>query len=99
MSRQRTLVLDEFLSAKQQISVDELFIKLRTTHPTLGRTTVYRNLKLFAECGIARVILVDGTCRYEKLLPADFRLDGIDLLHIAPPTLKKGFFLQPLSGF
>ena len=71
MSRQRTLVLGEFLSAKQQISVDELFIKLRTTHPTLGRTTVYRNLKLFAECGIARVILVDGTCRYEKLLPAE----------------------------
>lgn len=66
MSRQRALVLDTFLSESRQISVDDLFIKLRTTHPTLGRSTVYRTMKLLAECGIARFVLVDGTCRYEK---------------------------------
>lgn len=70
MSRQRTRVLEEFLSVGQQITVDDLFIKLRTKHPTIGRTTVYRNLKLIVECGIARVILVDGTCRYEKSIAA-----------------------------
>lgn len=66
MSRQRALVLDAFLSESRQISVDDLFIELRTRHPTLGRSTVYRTIKLLAECGIARVILVDGACRYEK---------------------------------
>jgi len=65
MSRQRILVMDAFLSESEQISVDDLFIKLRTRHPALGRSTVYRTMKLLAECGIARFVLVDGTCRYE----------------------------------
>lgn len=68
MSRQRALVLDAFLSEMQQISVDDLFIKLRTKHPAIGRSTVYRTMKLLAECGIARFVLVDGTCWYEKSL-------------------------------
>lgn len=68
MSRQRALVLDAFISERRQISVDDLFIKLRTRHPTFGRSTVYRTMKLLAECGIARVISVDGACRYEKSL-------------------------------
>lgn len=65
MSRQRTLVLDAFLSSGQQITVDDLFTALRSRQHALGRSTVYRTLKLIAECGIARVILEGGTCRYE----------------------------------
>lgn len=67
MSRQRELVLDAFLSRGQQMSVDDLYIKLRTQFPTLGRATVYRTLKLLVECGIARACLVDGApIQYEK---------------------------------
>jgi Fur family ferric uptake transcriptional regulator len=70
MSRQRILVLESFLSAEQQITADDLFTGLRSKQPALGRTTVYRTLKLMVECGIARMIVVDGTCRYERHHPA-----------------------------
>lgn len=67
MSRQRIIVMDAFLSESRQIDVDDLFIKLRAKHPAIGRSTVYRTMKLLAECGIARLFLVDGTCWYEKV--------------------------------
>lgn len=71
MSRQRTLILGAFLSSGQQITVDDLFAELRRKQPAVGRSTVYRTLKLIAECGIARVILLDGTCRCEKYHEAE----------------------------
>jgi len=73
MSRQRTLVLGAFLLSGQQITVDDLFTELRSRQPALGRSTVYRTMKLIAECGLARVILVDGTCRYEKHQQAEHK--------------------------
>ena len=67
MSSQRMLILKAFLSEGPRISIDELYIKLRHLHPTLGRSTVYRTLKLIAECGIARAIVMDGiNLHYEK---------------------------------
>src|SRR6185369_2446420 len=72
MSRQRTLVLDAFLSTGQKMSVDDLYIKLRTQHPTLGRATVYRTLKLLVECGIARMRVADGaSANYERVSLAE----------------------------
>ena len=61
MSRQRILVLEAFQSAGEQSSVEELFTMLRENHPAFGRSTVYRTMKLMVECGVARVIVVDGT--------------------------------------
>ncbi|MHB8058352.1 MAG: Fur family transcriptional regulator [Desulfuromonadaceae bacterium] len=71
MSRQRTLVLEAFLSAEQQNNVEDLFIVLREKHPAFGRSTVYRTMKLMVECGIVRVITVDGASRIEKCQEAE----------------------------
>ena len=77
MSRQRTIILDAFLSAGPKMSVDDLYIKLRTQHPTLGRTTVYRTLKLLVESGIARVLVVDGApVHFEKVHFANYGFDA-----------------------
>jgi Fur family ferric uptake transcriptional regulator len=65
-TRQRDLILDAFLSSARHISIEELYLKLRSKHPNIGYATVYRTLKLFAESGIAREIQFgDGQTRYE----------------------------------
>lgn len=65
-TRQRDLILECFLSSSRHISIEELYLKLRAKHPSIGYATVYRTLKLFAESGIAREIQFgDGQTRYE----------------------------------
>jgi Fur family ferric uptake transcriptional regulator len=67
-TRQRDAVLDLFLSSDRHMSIEELYLKLRAKHPTIGYATVYRTLKLFAESGIAREIQFgDGQTRYEHV--------------------------------
>lgn len=68
-TRQRDIILDIFLSTHQHISVEELYMKVKASNAGIGHATVYRTLKLFAESGIAREILLhDGQTRYEHLL-------------------------------
>jgi Fur family ferric uptake transcriptional regulator len=65
-TRQRDIILDGFLSTDDHMSIEELYLKLRVDHPSIGYATVYRTLKLFAESGIAREIQFgDGQTRYE----------------------------------
>lgn len=67
-TRQRDLILDAFLSSDRHLSIEELYLKLRAKHPSIGYATVYRTLKLFAESGIAREIQFgDGQTRYEHI--------------------------------
>ena len=66
-TRQREIILDEFLRAGAHLSTEELFLRLREQHPHIGYATVHRALKLFAECGIAEPRhFGDGQTRYEK---------------------------------
>jgi Fur family ferric uptake transcriptional regulator len=66
-TRQRDLILDEFLRAGSHLSTEELYLRLRRKHPSIGYATVYRTLKLFAECGIAEERhFGDGQTRYES---------------------------------
>lgn len=67
-TRQRDIILDAFLSSDRHMSIEELYLKLRTKNPNIGYATVYRTLKLFAESGIAREIQFgDGQTRYEHV--------------------------------
>ncbi|BCS53155.1 Fur family transcriptional regulator [Geobacter sp. SVR] len=67
-TRQRDIILDAFLSTHQHVSVEELYLKIKTTHPGIGNATVYRTLKLFVEAGLAREMLLhDGQTRYEHI--------------------------------
>jgi Fur family transcriptional regulator, ferric uptake regulator len=67
-TKQRDIILDSFLSSDRHQSIEELYLKLRTKHQSIGYATVYRTLKLFAEAGIAREMQFgDGQTRYEHV--------------------------------
>lgn len=71
-TRQRDIILDFFLSTRQHLSVEELYLKIKIIHPGIGQATVYRTLKLFVEAGIAREILLhDGQTRFEHILAGE----------------------------
>ncbi len=71
-TRQRDIILDIFLSTHQHVSVEELYLKVKSSHPGIGYATVYRTLKLFAEAGLAREILLhDGQTRYEHVMAGE----------------------------
>ncbi len=63
---QRELILVVFLQTEGHLSAEDLYQLVREQDPTVGFTTVYRTLKLFTECGLAREErLGDGRRRYE----------------------------------
>jgi len=66
-TRQREIILDEFLRYGSHPSTEELFLRLRKKHSGIGYATVHRTLKLFSDCGIAESRdFGDGQTRYES---------------------------------
>jgi len=64
----RELILETFLNHEGHRSVEDIYRTVRKEDPRVGYTTVYRTMKLLAECGLAREIdLADGITRYEHL--------------------------------
>ena len=64
----RELILDTFLDHEGHRSVEDIYRTVRQEDPRIGYTTVYRTMKLLAECGLARSLdLADGITRYEHL--------------------------------
>jgi Fur family transcriptional regulator, ferric uptake regulator len=71
-TRQRDIILDVFLSTHEHLSVEELYLKVKGSHPGIGQATVYRTLKLFVEAGLAReMAFPDGQTRYEHQLAGE----------------------------
>lgn len=71
-SRQRKLILDEFLEMGGHVSADDVHHQVRQVDGSIGRTTVYRALRLFCDAGIASSIdLKDGLTRFEPALSRD----------------------------
>jgi Fur family transcriptional regulator, ferric uptake regulator len=65
-TEQRDTILRTFLDTRDHLSTDELFRLVRKKDTKIGFTTVYRTLKLLAECGLAsEVAFHDGVARYE----------------------------------
>ncbi len=67
---QRDVILHTFLETRDHLSTDELHRlvqkKVQKKDARIGYTTVYRTLKLLAECGLAsEVAFHDGIARYE----------------------------------
>ncbi|MGI9101953.1 MAG: Fur family transcriptional regulator [Terriglobales bacterium] len=63
---QRDTILRTFLDTREHLSTEELYRLVRKKDPHIGATTVYRTLKLLAECGLAsEVAFHDGITRYE----------------------------------
>lgn len=63
---QRDLILDVFLDTEGHVSSEDLYAIVKSKDPTVGFTTVYRTLKLFKDCGLARELeFHDGRTLYE----------------------------------
>ncbi|MDO9081894.1 MAG: Fur family transcriptional regulator [Humidesulfovibrio sp.] len=63
---QRRLILDIFLAEPGHVSSEELYAKIKRRDPAIGQATVYRTLKLLAECRLAGAVsFADGITRYE----------------------------------
>lgn len=67
---QRELIFDCFFSAGKHITVDELHQKVREQDPSVGHSTVWRNLKLICKLGLAEEVNIgDGVTRYDRTTP------------------------------
>ncbi len=62
----RDTILRTFIETREHLSTEELARLVRRRDPRIGYTTVYRTLKLLAECGLAsEVEFHDGIARFE----------------------------------
>jgi Fur family transcriptional regulator, ferric uptake regulator len=65
-SRQRDLVADTFFEMGGHVSVEQLVTAARRSDPRVSVATVYRTMKLLADCGLAFPRQFDGSqTRYE----------------------------------
>ena len=65
-SRQRELILQHFLDTGGHMTVDDLYRVIHRKNPGIGRTTIYRALKVFVDAKLADAIeLKDGLTRFE----------------------------------
>jgi Fur family ferric uptake transcriptional regulator len=64
-SEQREVILDAFLRAEGHVSVDDLLHIVQKRRPDIGRTTVYRTLKLLQAAGLASELGLEGQTRFE----------------------------------
>src|ERR1700716_3379541 len=57
---QRVVVAEALAAAKRALSAQELYERIRATHPTIGRATVYRAVEQQVEDGMASRFERDG---------------------------------------
>lgn len=70
-STQREAILDAFVKAGHHVSVEDLLKIVRRRHPDVGRTTIYRSLKLFKDAGLASELAFGGEARFEPVWNRD----------------------------
>lgn len=65
-TEQRRLIVETFFEAPAHLTIEELLAQVRVHDSGVGYATVYRTLKLLAECGVATERrFSDGITRYE----------------------------------
>jgi len=65
-SEQREAILEAFLRSDRHLSVDDLLRLAQKRRPEVGRTTVYRTLKLLQAAGLASELVLQGETRFER---------------------------------
>ena len=64
---QRQIIFDALKKLNIHPTIDEIYTEIHKKHPSIGKTTVYRNLRQLANNGVIRkVSLPDGIERYDK---------------------------------
>jgi len=65
-TKQRQIILDALNKLSTHPSIDEICTEIHKDHPSISKTTVYRNLRKCAKNGVIReVSLPDGLERYD----------------------------------
>ena len=68
MTPQRELIFRSFFEMEGHVTVDELFERVRRQDSSIGYSTVWRNLKLICQVGLAEEVnLGDGVTRYDRV--------------------------------
>ncbi|MFA5087726.1 MAG: transcriptional repressor [Candidatus Omnitrophota bacterium] len=105
-SAKRDCVLKAFLGTKKHVSAEELYSMVKKECPEIGYTTVYRTLKMIADCGLAELVdFEDGVKRFEprhgKEDHAHFICTecGKSFEVFAEPLRNLGFELAKAKGF
>ncbi len=63
---QRDLIVDAFFHAPGHVAIGDLHLLVQKQNPRIGYATVYRTLRMLAECGLAAERhFGDGQTRYE----------------------------------
>jgi Fur family ferric uptake transcriptional regulator len=71
MTPQRELIFRSFFEMKKHVSVDELYDRVRRKDTSVGYSTVWRNLKVICQVGLAQEVkLGDGVTRYDRVTKA-----------------------------
>ncbi len=65
-SEQREVILDTFLGSERHLSVDDLLQLVQKRRSDIGRTTVYRTLKLLHSAGLAQELVLQGQTYFER---------------------------------
>ena len=65
-SEQREAILEAFLRSDRHLSIDDLLGLAQKRRPEVGRTTVYRTLKLLQAAGLASELVLQGETRFER---------------------------------
>ena len=68
MTPQRELIFRAFFEVEEHVTVEDLYHKVRELDSSIGYSTVWRNLKLICEVGLAEEVnLGDGVTRYDRV--------------------------------
>lgn len=101
----RITILDCFRAAEAPMSADGIVGEVRPKHPTLNRTTVYRELARFVEAGLVEEVLLASRARVYELAGHHHhhaickRCDGITHVEIPESLGATERLLQDKHGF
>jgi Fur family peroxide stress response transcriptional regulator len=60
---QRLAIMKTLMESKSHLSADELYQKLKSSHPTLSMSTVYKTLQMMAQIGAVMTIETGPGCQ------------------------------------
>lgn len=56
----RVQILEYILNHKTHPTIEEIYEELVKTNPTLSKTSVYNTTRLLSECGLIKMVTIDG---------------------------------------
>ena len=66
MTRQRRVILDQFVTPGRHFTADDVYLKVRQELPNISLGTVYRNLDILSQAGrIRKINLGQGQRQYD----------------------------------